>query len=106
LRFSARTCDVGADEPSYCGGIVQEGSCGDGHQSVSQRALRAGIRRILQNPVLQGKKIADLLGNPEKLKEMDKKARDFVLRYYSWDTITDQLIEAYIKAIERNSPNR
>lgn len=46
--------------------------------------------------------IADLLSNPEELKEMGKKGRDFVLQHYSWDTITDQLIDAYIEGIERN----
>jgi glycosyltransferase involved in cell wall biosynthesis len=48
------------------------------------------------------KAIAGLLDNPEKLKEMGNKGRDFVLRHYSWDTITDQLIEAYIEGIERS----
>jgi glycosyltransferase involved in cell wall biosynthesis len=50
--------------------------------------------------------MADLLDNPEKLKEMGKKGRDFVSRHYSWDTITDQLIETYAEGIERNRKNR
>ena len=45
--------------------------------------------------------IADLLKNPEYLKEMGRKGRDLVLRHYSWDTITDQFIDAYIEGIER-----
>lgn len=50
--------------------------------------------------------MADLMDNPEKLKEMGKKGRDFVSRHYSWDTITDQLIETYAEGIERNRKNR
>ncbi len=68
---------------------------------------KAGAGRIVQpEPDALCKAIADFLNNPEKLKEMGKNGRDFVLRHYSWDTITDQLIETYAEGIERNRKNR
>jgi len=68
---------------------------------------KAGAGRIVHpEPDALGKAIADLLDNPEKLKEMGSIGRHFVLRHYSWDTITDQLIAAYIEGIERNMSNR
>jgi len=50
--------------------------------------------------------IANLLDNLEKLKEMGKKGRDFVSRHYSWDNITDLLLDAYVEGVERNRNNR
>ena len=68
---------------------------------------KAGAGRVVQpEPDKLSKAIADLLENPEKLKDMGKKGRDFVSRHYSWDTITDQLIEAYIEGIERNRSSK
>jgi len=68
---------------------------------------KAGAGRIVKPEAdALSKALVDLLDNPEMLKEMGKKGRDFVLQHYSWDTITDQLIEAYIEGIERNSANR
>jgi len=67
---------------------------------------KAGAGRVVQpEPDALCNAIADLLDNPEKLKEMGRKGRDFVSRYYSWDTITDQHIEAYVEGIERNRKN-
>ena len=57
-------------------------------------------------PEALSKAIADLLDNPEELKEMGRKGRDLVLRHYSWDTITNQLIEAYTEGIERHSSHK
>jgi glycosyltransferase involved in cell wall biosynthesis len=56
-------------------------------------------------PEALAKAMTDLLKNPEKLEEMGRKGRDFVLRHHSWDTITDQLIGAYLEGIERNKLN-
>jgi len=68
---------------------------------------KAGAGRVVQpEPDALCNAMADLLDNPGKLKEMGKKGRDFVSRHYSWDTITDQLIEAYVEGIERNRRNR
>lgn len=68
---------------------------------------KAGAGRVVQpEPDALCNAMADLLDNPGKLKEMGKKGRDFVSRHYSWDTITDQLIEAYAEGIERNRKNR
>src|SRR5659263_698790 len=64
---------------------------------------KAGAGCVVQpEPEALCNAMADLLDNPEKLKEMGKKGRDFVSRHYSWDTITDQLMEAYVEGIERN----
>jgi glycosyltransferase involved in cell wall biosynthesis len=63
----------------------------------------AGVGRISQSdPVTLSRALADLLGSPEKLKEMGSKGRDFVSRHYSWDAITELLLEAYSEGIERN----
>lgn len=64
---------------------------------------KAGAGRVVQpEPAALSNAMADLLDNPEKLKEMGKKGRDFVSQHYSWDTITDQLIQAYVEGIEQN----
>jgi glycosyltransferase involved in cell wall biosynthesis len=64
---------------------------------------KAGVGRIVQpDPDALSRVIAELLDNPENLREMGRKGRDFVTQHYSWDTITDQLIDAYMEGIERN----
>lgn len=63
----------------------------------------AGAGRIVQpEPNALAKAICELLSDPEKMKQMGKKGREFVSRRYSWDIITDQLIDAYSEGIERN----
>ncbi|MDO8805715.1 MAG: glycosyltransferase [Elusimicrobiota bacterium] len=61
---------------------------------------------VRPEPDALAKALTNLMDNPEKLKEMGEKGRDFVSRYYSWDTITNQLIEAYTEGIERNKSIR
>ena len=61
---------------------------------------------VRPEPDILSKAIADFLCSPEKMKEMGKKGQAFVSEHYSWDSITDQLIEAYIDGIERNSSKR
>jgi glycosyltransferase involved in cell wall biosynthesis len=61
---------------------------------------------VRPEPDLLSKALADFLSSPEKMKEMGKKGQAFVSKHYSWDSITDQLIEAYIDGIERNSSKR
>lgn len=46
--------------------------------------------------------MAELLNEPELLKEMGQKGRVFVTNNYSWDTITDRLIDLYIEGVCRN----
>jgi len=68
---------------------------------------KAGAGRVVKPEAdALSKALVDLLENPEKLEKMGQKGRDFVSQHYSWDTITDQLIEAYLEGIERNSSNR
>lgn len=64
---------------------------------------KAGVGHVVSSePEVLSEAIAELLGNPELLRVMGKKGRDFVSRYYSWDTITDQLVAIYIEGIKRN----
>ena len=64
---------------------------------------KIGAGKIVRpEPDLLSKALADFLCNPEKMKEMGEKGQAFVSEHYSWDSITDQLIEAYIDGIERN----
>jgi glycosyltransferase involved in cell wall biosynthesis len=68
---------------------------------------KAGVGRVVQpEPGPLHEAIADLLANPKTLREMGSRGRDFVSRHYSWETITDQLVEAYVEGIERNNANR
>jgi glycosyltransferase involved in cell wall biosynthesis len=68
---------------------------------------KAGVGRVVNpEPDALCEAITDLLYNPEKLKKMGEKGRDFVLRHYSWDNITDQFIDAYVEGIERKKSNR
>jgi glycosyltransferase involved in cell wall biosynthesis len=46
--------------------------------------------------------LSDLLAFPEDLKHMGELGRQFVSRYYSWDRITDQLLDVYREGIERH----
>ena len=63
----------------------------------------AGVGHIAESdPVTLSRALANLLGSPEKLKKMGSKGRDFVSRHYSWDAITELLLEAYSEGIERN----
>ncbi len=63
-------------------------------------------RVVTSDPESISMAIADLLNNPEELKKMGIRGRNLVSRHYSWDTITDQLIDAYNEGIERNVSNR
>lgn len=64
---------------------------------------KVGAGRVVQpTPEALSEALSDFLSYPEKLKYMGRKGRDFVIRDYSWDTITDKLIDAYIEGIERN----
>lgn len=68
---------------------------------------RAGAGRIVEpEPGSLSNGIAKLLQDKEKLKEMGRKGRDFVSRNYSWDAITDRLLDTYSEGIERNRAQR
>jgi len=62
----------------------------------------AGAGRIADlGPEALSEALTDLLSAPGRLKEMGLKGRTLVETKYSWDTITDQLEEAYTEGIER-----
>jgi glycosyltransferase involved in cell wall biosynthesis len=68
---------------------------------------KTGAGRVVQPEVgALSKALVDLLDNTGKLEEMGQKGRDFVSRHYSWETITDQLLDAYMEGIERNRADR
>ncbi len=46
--------------------------------------------------------LADLLADPGKLRAMGCRGREWVAQHYSWDRITDQLLDVYHEGLERN----
>jgi glycosyltransferase involved in cell wall biosynthesis len=64
---------------------------------------KAGAGRVTNSdPDSLSKEISDLLRHPELLKEMGNNGLDLVSKHYSWDIITDQLIDVYLEGIDRN----
>jgi len=64
----------------------------------------AGAGRIADaTPDAIAAALAELLGQPDRLREMGGRGRRFVSERYSWDHITDQLLDVYSEGIERNS---
>ena len=45
--------------------------------------------------------LSRLLAQPARLRAMGETARRFVMEHYSWDVITDRLLEVYAEGIER-----
>ncbi len=43
----------------------------------------------------------DLLSQPERLRAMGPLGVEFVSRHYSWDHITEQLLEVYLEGLQR-----
>lgn len=63
----------------------------------------AGAGRIAPaEPEKLAAALADLLSQPDKLQAMGRAGRDLVAKNYSWDHITDQLLETYREGIERS----
>lgn len=46
------------------------------------------------------KVLDDLIKHPEKVEQKKEAAREYVLKNYSWDTITDQMEELYFSIVE------
>jgi glycosyltransferase involved in cell wall biosynthesis len=51
-------------------------------------------------PEILGAGIADILGNPRKLRQMGELGRSAVERAFSWDAIAQQMESAYLKILE------
>lgn len=63
---------------------------------------KAGAGRISKSdPITLSSALSSLLIEPESLKEMGRVGRSFVSKHYSWDKITDQLIDVYIEGIDQ-----
>lgn len=64
----------------------------------------AGAGRISPpDPDALAKALACLLADPEKLKGMGTRGREFVARAYSWERVIDCLLDAYSEGIERHN---
>jgi glycosyltransferase involved in cell wall biosynthesis len=64
---------------------------------------KAGAGRIVEtNPEAMGDALAELLAEPARLQEMGRLGRGFVAREYTWDHITDQLVDAYREGLARS----
>ena len=59
-------------------------------------------RVVAPTPEALAAALADMLALPERLKEMGRRGRQLVAEKYSWDTVADQLIDAYGEGIERH----
>ena len=67
----------------------------------------AGVGSIVpSDPEALAEGLAALLTNPETLRVMGDRARDYVARNFSWDQIVDQLLDIYSEGIEGNKIRR
>lgn len=63
----------------------------------------AGVGQIVSaQPKAQAQALANLLAQPKKLNHMGLNARKFVAQHYSWDHITNQLLDVYTEGIKRS----
>ena len=61
-----------------------------------------GVGRVVEtDPEVMSKAMIELLRDRKQLQEMGRKGREFVLRDYSWDTIANDMVDAYREGIER-----
>lgn len=66
-------------------------------------AESAGAGRIVSpDPDSLAAALAQLLAHPDCLKVMGKSGYDLVRRNYSWDRITDELVDAYLEVVKNN----
>lgn len=62
----------------------------------------AGVGRVSSaEPSALASALSDMLEHPGKLREMGRRAREFVAQHYSWDRITDEMLDAYGEGIAR-----
>jgi len=54
-------------------------------------------------PEAMAQAMVELLADRKLLANMGQKGREFVTQHYSWDAITDQLIDAYHEGIARHA---
>jgi glycosyltransferase involved in cell wall biosynthesis len=53
-------------------------------------------------PIALAQALVDLLGQPDRLRTMGARGLEFVRDNYSWDHITDQLLDVYLEGIQRH----
>lgn len=62
-----------------------------------------GIGRVVPSePSRIGAALVELLADPERLREMGRKGRDFVSVRYTWDRIAGELADAYADGMKRS----
>lgn len=63
----------------------------------------AGVGRVVAaDSGAVTKALGELLEDKNQLQDMGRRGREFVIGHYSWDTIIDELIDAYHEGIERH----
>lgn len=63
-----------------------------------------GAGRVVERtPELVAAALAGMLSNPDRLRAMGAAGQALVARKYTWDAISDQLIEVYQEGIEKNA---
>lgn len=64
----------------------------------------AGAGRVVSEaPESLATALSEMLANPGDLRKMGRAARELVAREYTWDKITDQIVDVYEEAIRRNA---
>ena len=63
-------------------------------------AARAG-RIVDPTPGMLAQALRELVAAPEETAQMGRRGRELVLRDYSWERVTNQLVEVYEEGIER-----
>ena len=62
-----------------------------------------GVGRIAENePTVLARTLADMLASTEKLRDMGRQARPFVMANYSIERVTDQLLDVYAEGVDRH----
>ncbi len=62
----------------------------------------AGVGRVASaEPSALASALAEMLEHPGELRHMGLRGREFVARNYSWDRVTDEMLETYVEGIVR-----
>jgi glycosyltransferase involved in cell wall biosynthesis len=68
-------------------------------------AARAG-RIVEAAPGMLARVLRELVAAPEETAQMGRRGRQLVLREYSWERVTDQLVQVYEEGVERAAMQR
>jgi len=62
-----------------------------------------GARIVPCDPQAMGDALVEMLRDPLRLRQMGRRAREFVLRNYAWDKIGQEFITVFAGAMERRA---